>query len=103
MTDPIEAFIEQLCRRLNVVYGGYYTIAEGELDCDACIDLTFHVGAARHARVQPATGQIIQGTGKVYRAKIGARTVVRNDCGRVAGNFSDITVYDFERLVDGLG
>ena len=102
MTNPVEAFMEQLCVRLQVVYGGYHTLAEGQLDGEPCLDLAFHIGTERHDRVQPATGQVFQGTGVVYKALVGSeRTVVRNNRGKVVGTFPDLTVYDLERLLDG--
>ena len=92
MDNPIEAFVEKLCVRLEVTYGGYLALALGRLDGEGCPEIAFHVGEARHDRLQPATGEIFQGTGVVYKALVTSkRTVVRNDKGKIVGTYTDLT------------
>ena len=91
-SDPIETFVERLCIRLGVAYGGYHTLSPGRMDDEPCPEIAFHVGNKRHDRLQPATGEVFQGTGIVYKALVAsARTVVRDENGKVIGSFTEFT------------
>ena len=91
MADSIENFIETICARLGVKYGGYYTISSGRLDGEPRSEIAFHVGDNRHDRIQPATGEVFQGTGVVYKALVGAkRTIVKNQHGTFVAKFEDL-------------
>jgi hypothetical protein len=92
MLDATESLIREICDRLGVQYGGYHTIAPGNLDGERCPEIAFHVGADRHERMQPATGEPFLWTGIVYKALVGSsRAVVRDHQGAMVGEFTDLT------------
>jgi hypothetical protein len=95
MRDAVEAFIQTLCSRTGVSYGGYHTLSAGQLDGEGCPKLVFHVSSDQYQPLQPEPGDVFLGTGIAFIALVGSsRTVVRNESGEVVGEYLDLTRHE---------
>ena len=92
MGEAMEAFINTVCGRMGIAYGGYHTFNVGHLDGEGCPEIFFHVGEERKDFIQLRTGEVYRGTGVVYTALVGSRrTVIRDNKGHLVAEYSDLT------------